>query len=343
MTIKSVFASILVAFETLILITTTFVRPAVAQTPVLTRSGNFFLLDGVEIYRFGLRAANALQDDTITQRLIDNLDAMKNHGIQSVNVSLQGANTGITNAFNTDGTLISDYTSRLTIILDALAQREMVGVVTYFYQDRDQELANDDAVREAVQNATEFLLPWRNVWLYVINEPGHQGFDRTILKTSSGQQEIYNLVKSIDSGRLVFVSNSANDGFTAGTAATASNGNVAVEYPRQDTYPQPGVFTSDERTQAQNDAMTTFNNTGYWFWHAAWHQKADASGWPKFDEGGQGTESDPGTSFIWNTMQSLTYGGGPINTPTPSPNQDFFIYAPWITNSNRFTSGYKSR
>jgi hypothetical protein len=328
---KNVFASILVSFGILILFTTAFVRPAGAQNPVLTRSGNLFLLDGVEIHRFGLRAANALQDDTITQWLIDNLDAMKSHGIQSVNVSLQGANTGDTNAFNPDGTLIPAYTSRLANILDAIAQREMVGVVTYFYQQRDQGLADDDAVREAVQNATEFLLPWRNVWLYVINEPGHQGFDRTILKTSAGQQEIFNLIKSIDSSRLVFVSNSANDGFSAGTAATASNGNVAAEYPRQDEYAQPGVFTSAERTQAQNHATATFNNLGYWFWHAAWHQKADAPGWPKFDEGGQGTESDPGSSFIWNTMQSLTDGGGPINTPTPDPNKDFFIYAPWIT------------
>jgi len=278
------------------------------STAVLTREGATFKLDGVEIQLFGIRAANALESEVVAQHLVDNLDLIKAHGIQSISISLQGAGTGTASAFNSDGTLRDEYVQRLEYILDALAVRNMVAVVSYFYQARDQDLNDDNAVRAAVTNATNVLLPWRNVWLHTINEWYHSGFDRSILKTATGQEEIYGIIKGIDPQRITFVSDvsGANDGFIADTGQTASNGNVVVEYVRQDEYDAPGVFTTGDRSSAQQDAEETFNAGGYWFWHSAWHQKADVAGWPRYDEGGAGTMEDPGVSFIWNKMQALS-------------------------------------
>jgi hypothetical protein len=293
--------------------------------PTLTYDTGKFKLDGNLISPFGIRVANALENDTISQRLIENLDSMKSYGIHSVNISLQGARTGSANAFNSDGTLKSEYVNRLENILNALADRNMVGVVTYFYQARDQELDGDDAVRVAVVDATLVLKPWRNVWLYTINEWYHDGFDQPIIKTAAGQREIYNLIKGIDPQRITFVSDvfGANDGFIANTGRTASKGNVVVEYRRQDAYTSPGIFTMDERVQAQIDAEITYNTGGYWFWHAAWHQKADIEGWPRFDRGGEGSLDSPGSSFIWNTLKYLSL----------SDSLPFNIHLPIITSS----------
>src|SRR3990167_2525548 len=50
-------------------------------TPVLTRSGTLFLINGKPISRFGLRTANALESDEVTQNLINKLNLMKSYGI----------------------------------------------------------------------------------------------------------------------------------------------------------------------------------------------------------------------------------------------------------------------
>lgn len=275
--------------------------------PLLSREGQVFKLDDIEISLFGIRVANALESDDVAQRLIDHLDEMKSYGIQSVNVSLQGARTGTANAFASNGALRQSYSDRLRAILDATADRGFVCVVTFYYQARDQDLQDDEAVRAATRNATELLKPWRHVWLYVINEPGHAGFDRSILTSSAGRAELYAIIKGIDPDRITYVDGSSNDGFDAHTSTRSSGGDVAVEYVRQDDYSSPGQFTDIQRSEAQADAQATFNSGGYWFWHAAWHQKADADEFPRFDKGGEGTPSDPGGAFVWDRMRDLTF------------------------------------
>lgn len=298
-------------------------RPVV---PVLTREGERFKLDGVPITPFGLRAVNSLQSDEITQRLIDNLDLMKAYGIQSISVNIQGGrateggNSNF-NGYNANGSLNSEVFNRLDTLLNATAEREMVLVIQMFYRGRDQELTNDTAVLAAVENTVNWLEAgdWNHYWLHVINEWYHGGFTHNQLRTSRGQVEIYNLIKSINGNIITHVSDvaGANDGFEADTGATTSDGHVVIEYIRGDTYDEAGVFglggpynhppnNSDYKEAAVADATTTFNNGGYWFWHAAWHQKADAPGWPRYDNGGYGTNNDPGVTFVWSKMRDLS-------------------------------------
>ena len=308
------------------------------SSPVLTRANDTFLLDGEPISYFGLRAANVLQDDQITQDFIDHMDIMKDHGIQSFALSLQGGryteggNSNM-NAYNSDGSLKPEYIARLQAILNASVDKNMAPVVMYFYRGRDQELVNEAAVLKAIDDTTNFLKPWRNVWLHVINEWYHSGYSHSILKTTSGQMQIYNRIKSLDPNRITHVSSdrgstfsNANDGFKSDSGNKSVNGDVVVEFTRGDTYNEAGIFGNggpynypgsdqDYKQRAMEDASDTYNNQGYWFWHAAWHQRADSSDWPRWDKGGTGTTSSPGVSFIWNHMQSLS-DSSPPNTPT---------------------------
>ena len=292
-------------------------------TNILTKEDGVFKLDGVEIHRFGVRAANALESDEVTQRLIDNLNSMKAHGIESVVISMMGARTGTTFVFNSDGSLKDTYTTRLATILNALAARKMVGVIMIFHPARDEDLSGDDAVRAAVANITNFTRPWRNVWFQVISEWYLPGYSQPLVTSSSGRMELYNLVKGLDPQRITHVDDSgANDGFLSNSGTTATSGNVMIEYNRQDSYENPGVFSDSDRTTAQADAQTTFNDRGYWFWHSAWTQNVAWPDYPRYDKGGAGTSSDPGVSFIWDKMQtlsSLTSTPTPTLIPTPTP------------------------
>ncbi len=298
--------------------------------PVLTREANTFTLNGEPISRFGLRAANALQNDEITDRLIDALEDLKAHGIQSIAVTIQGGRyteggNSAFNGFKPDGTLEPEVSGRLVRLLDEMAQRDMVPVVMLFYRGRDQELADGDAVRNAVVSTIELLKPWPHTWVHVINEPNHGGFDQQLLTTAEGQVELYRLARNTDPERIIYVSHvsGANDGFYSDTWGRISEvdpptaGNVSIEYVRGESYNTPGVYdegdrpyqqdVDDYRALAIDHARETYKAGGYWFWHAAWHQKADEPGWPRFDKGGVGTADDPGVSFIWDFMRDLTH------------------------------------
>jgi hypothetical protein len=291
--------------------------PPTGTRPVLTRQNSLFLLDGVPISRFGLRAANALQSDAITQRLISQIPTIMDHGMQSVSFTIQGGRNGGDDSgfsgFNSDGTLNAGVKARLASLLDATEARRMVPVVVLFYRARDEELVNAEAVRNAVRETMNFIRPWRHAWVNVINEPGHSEFDHDILTSSAGEIELYRLAKSLDPTRIVFVSDNddANDGFVSDTWGrndideSMPAGSVVIEYERHDEYETPGVFASSDRQLTISRAETAFAIPAYFFYHSAWHQKADASGWPRFDKGGAGTSSDPGVAFIWNRMREL--------------------------------------
>lgn len=286
--------------------------------PVLTRKHDTFKLDGRPISSFGIRVANALQNDEITQRLVEALDDLESHGMQSVALTIQGGRhteggNSAFNGFQADGSLDPRVADRLERVLAETAARNMVPVVTLFYRGRDQELDDVGAIRAAVVNTLEFLEPWSHAWVHLINEPNHPGFDHEVLTTASGQAELYRLAKRTDPDRIVNVGPGpgANDGFRVDTWARLpelqppSDGNVSIEYVQGDSYDAPGRFDADNRARARRHAEAAHRSGGYWFWHAGWHQKADTDGWPRFDKGGAGTADGPGVAFIWNLMREL--------------------------------------
>lgn len=294
---------------------------APVETAVLTREGNRFLLDGQPITPFGLRLANTLQSDEIADRMIAHMDEMRAHGIQSFSLTLQGGRhteggNSAFNAYTASGALKPVYRERLARVLNAAAEHGMVPVVVFFYRGRDEELRNGDAVRAAVRNTMEFLRPWRHLWVSIANEPYHEGYDQPLLTRREGYTELYRLAKEVDPERIVYASHDAgaNDGFISDTWGRSGNvpprdGEVSIEYrPGLDDMDDPGKFSMADRIRAREDIFATANAGGYFLLHAAWHQKSDAPGWPRFDKGGGGTESDPGVAFAWDAMRDYVQG-----------------------------------
>ena len=284
--------------------------------PTLTISGTDLLLDGIQVAPFGLRAANALISTAKVTELIDNLDLFRSAGIQSINVSLQGAGTGNIQGFESNGALKDFHRNEMVRLLTATEKRKMVLVVTYFYFGTDQDLDDEQAVLYAIDEATVFLKPWRHIWVYAANEHGHGNYDHDILVTVGRRQEIVDRIKALDSSRLVSVgglpgtADSIGD-INANTRATAASGDdgsgrpdVVVENTRTET--SKGVYSGAEKNTNRDRATDSRSNSGYWFWHSGWVQDAvPTAADVHFIRGGQGTEGDEGDGWLYDHMTKL--------------------------------------
>lgn len=156
-----------------------------------------------------LRIANGIFDDEWltevefdpaenTRRLIQALDAYKEHGILAVNVSLQGGNAYqrspvtrsreakdgpgkgcLASAFRPDGSLKQDWMERLLFLQRELDRRGMILNLMYFYQGRDEVLESPAAIDRAVVNATDWLIEndCRNVIVEIANEHDVSSYD----------------------------------------------------------------------------------------------------------------------------------------------------------------------
>jgi hypothetical protein len=165
-----------------------------------------------------LRSANAVFDDesgTIrqydpdfdaqanTNEFISRLDDYRKHGLIATDVNLQGGNPGfggaVNPAFNSDGTLRQEWMDRAGQVIEAHAQRNMVVVLGYFYFHQDQYLDDDDAVRQAVTNATDWLIEndYRNVVIEIANEHNNDdAYDHDIISSDEGMAELIRLAQS---------------------------------------------------------------------------------------------------------------------------------------------------
>jgi hypothetical protein len=152
-----------------------------------------------------LRIAQALFDDewltevpfnpeANTDRVIAALDTYRKYGVLAINVSLQGGNPGykevvteiqrdheasagrgkgaLISAFRPDGSLKGAWMDRLLRLQRALNERGMVLTLMYFYQGQNGILRDPAAIRQAVVNATDWLVrnDCRNVIIEIANE-----------------------------------------------------------------------------------------------------------------------------------------------------------------------------
>ena len=162
-----------------------------------------------------LRIAQAIFDDEWlsefafdpeknTDRVIDALDVYRAHGVLAITVSLQGGNAGygrefpaiprataakpgpgkgmLVSAFRPDGTLKKPWMDRLLRLARALDERGMILDLAYFYQGQDEVLEGPAAIRNAVTQATDFLIDnnVRNVIIEIVNEATIRGFDHDL-------------------------------------------------------------------------------------------------------------------------------------------------------------------
>lgn len=321
------------------------------SSTVLTASGVEWRINGSAVPFWGVRAANAIHDQTATDDLIEMLDVYRRHGIESVSISVQGGRTGNSpntsrqyNIFNADGTLKSDGLARLRAVLDALDARRMTACVVYFYQERDQDITIDDATNRhlfaAIDNLTRWLTHegYRNVLVDVANEHAHSGFDHAILAnaTESNRDALCDRVKGTNSNFLCSVSPGSGSYeydvtmvHNEACPTPASIPCVTNEMLRRDDYDEPGVFTSSELSVTKSEIETSkTRGTGY-FLHAAWIQGVYEDGsdvGPRFWFGGDGTSASPGVHWMFDHVAQVEGipdpegGGGGTTPPGAVPN-----------------------
>lgn len=127
------------------------------------------------------------------------------HGLLAFTLCLQGGSPqGYSqsqpwhnSAFESDGSLRPDYMARAERVLRKADALGMVVILGYYYFGQDQRLADEDAVKRGVDNATRWLLDkdFRNVLVEVNNECNVAKYDHAILKPGR-VHELIDLVKS---------------------------------------------------------------------------------------------------------------------------------------------------
>lgn len=202
-------------------------------THILSAHANRFLLDGEPFALWGLRLANALEDDDHAERLIAHLDEYVSYGISAFSVFLQGALTGSANAFLADGSLDDAYMRRLARIIEAADERRMVVNVGYLYQSRpapldplaqgigldrrtNEQLAwprdvfrDGEALQAGVANATAWLRDrgYANVFVDIANECNDERYRQTKpmydVTRPDAMRDLILLAKSVYPGLLV--------------------------------------------------------------------------------------------------------------------------------------------
>jgi len=169
--------------------------------------------------------------DRNTDEFVAAMDDWHDHGLLAFTVNLQGGSpmgygnkNWYNSAYEEDGALRPAYFERLTRILDKAKELKMVPIIGLFYFGQDQNLRDDEAVKQATGNAIDWLLEkgYRNVLIEVANECDNKGYDLDIIKADR-IHELINLVKSKE-----------KDGFRY-LVSTSYNGN---------SIPRPNVVQS---------------------------------------------------------------------------------------------------
>jgi hypothetical protein len=157
-----------------------------------------------------------------TREFIAAMPEWRRHGLLCFTINFQGGSPqGYSqdqpwhnSAFNENGTLRTDYLSRMERILDKADELGMVVIVGYFYFGQDQRLANDDAVKQAVRMATNWLLGkgYNHVLVEIANECDNRKYDLPIIKKDR-IHELIGLARSIRrGGRRLLAGASFNGG-----------------------------------------------------------------------------------------------------------------------------------
>jgi hypothetical protein len=146
----------------------------------------------------------------------------RKHGLLGITLNLQGgspegyskAQPWENSAIASDGSLKPAYMKRLKRILDRADSLGMAVILGVFYFGQDQRVADEAAVKRAVENTVRWLLTngYQNVLLEVNNECDVKSYDHEILKPAR-VSELIELAKSIQvSGKRLLVGTSYGGG-----------------------------------------------------------------------------------------------------------------------------------
>jgi hypothetical protein len=155
-----------------------------------------------------------------TNEFVAAMSSWRDHGVLGFTINLQGGSPiGYGNrnwrnsAFDEEGALRPDYMNRLKRILDRADELGMVPIVGFFYFGQDEYLADEAAVFNATDNATQWLLKqgYRNVLIEINNECNIK-YDHAILQPEQVHRLIERVQKQSHKGHRLLVSTSYSGG-----------------------------------------------------------------------------------------------------------------------------------
>tara|TARA_Y100001980_G_C14556918_1_gene353828 strand:- start:114253 stop:115302 length:1050 start_codon:yes stop_codon:yes gene_type:complete len=178
----------------------------------LTIRGEFFYWRDQELPFWGVRVASASQNEANTYDLIKNLRIYKSFGINAISVFVQGSSGGYEDPFRKGGKkLENDHLERLTRIIKACKDLNMVVIVGIFYQrtmayDKELSILTEADVYQAVRTVTKKLKPYNNVVINIANEQNSSYYKEFKGFDFNDPQNIISLcqvVKEVDKDRIV--------------------------------------------------------------------------------------------------------------------------------------------
>jgi len=314
---------------TLLLICCTSI--AAAQTKEFEIRDDRPFLGGHQLDIWGLRCGSAMTSDTITERLIGQLDSFAAHGINAFLVNVQGGNGGwpdggaALNGFYPDGTLKEEVKRRMKRLIHEADQRGMVVCVELFSHRHDQELENDAALEKAVKGAAAFIEneSLRNVFVDLCHEFNIRAMQQSLLKEPDGAKKKHQLQAWFQS-IAPRIECGVCPSYPSDTGIEYPGANILivqklheipekglvinVETSRQDQYRDEGVFTDEGRERVLGFCRT-YNAApnAFLFFHSAWvHGITGVTGSsPHYEPGGWGTgPDDRGIRFYFNWVRT---------------------------------------
>jgi hypothetical protein len=353
-----------VSFTILLFAALASIAGAYAQITSVSIEGEKFLINGVRTNAGGpldgtlpnSRMVNATFDDansaTVsmwrypdgtaydparqTTEFVAALPVYRAKGLLAVSLNFQGGrptagsgsqpwnNTG----FNSDGSLKPAYLARLDQAIRALDAQGMVAILGYFYFGQDERLTDETAVKNAVTNATQWVLDqgYRNVLIEIDNECDSPDYLHPILKP----ERVGELIKAVQTqsnnyGRPLY----AGVSFTGGVIPSSSMAQVEdfiLMHGNNQTSSTIASMVTTVRSYGLNKPII-FNedSTSTENFQAATNAHAS---WGYFDQGQNNYVDgfqDPPTNWSINTslkqnfFNLLAKLASPLPTPTPVP------------------------
>lgn len=156
-------------------------------------------------------------EDRNTNEFVEAMDEWYEHGLVAFTLNLQGGSpigygnkNWVNSAFDEKGGLRPDYFNRLDKILAKADALGMVVMLGYFYFGQDQHLEDENAVVNAVDNASDWLFKkgYRNVLIEINNECNIKAYDHAILKPDRVHELILRVKQKNSNGYRLLVSTS---------------------------------------------------------------------------------------------------------------------------------------
>jgi hypothetical protein len=129
----------------------------------------------------------------------------KSYGLNCFTLNMQGGspngyggNKCWNRGYNPDGSLNDAYMLRLQKILKKADELQMVVILGFFYFGQDQQLKDEEAVKNATKNMVNWLFKkrYKNVLIEIANETNPKSYDHAILKPDR-IHELIDMVKGM--------------------------------------------------------------------------------------------------------------------------------------------------